>query len=308
MDTGTCADLVADINSALARRRTARIRPHRDDKVLADWNGLMIAALSRLSVASGEAWPLEAAQRCAQCVLETVQDGGEVHHARTGKDGHIAGMLDDHAFLAWGLLELYEASFDASYLDAATAIVTTLFARFWDGGSGGFFLASDAADDLIARQKVVYDGAVPSGNSVMLLVLSRGEGLLGPLGHPGALDAMLSAFSSAVSAAPSAHACFMMGVDTALGPCAQVAITGTQHDGVDALVSAYRSVYAPHAVIAASAGSGGDAVPLLAHRPAAPVAEAHVCIGATCMRPTGDPLELAAALEGLYDGAARHES
>ncbi len=308
MDTGTCTDIVADINSTLARRRATRTRPHRDEKVLADWNGLMIAALSRFFVASGEAWSLEAARRCANFVLETLQEGGAVHHTIKGGGTRIAGTLDDYAFLAWGLLELYEASFDASYLDAASAIAEHLFARFWDKDAGGFFLASDGADDLIARQKVVYDGAIPSGNSVMLLVLSRGEGLFGPQGHPGAVDAMLSAFSPAVSAAPSAHTCFMMGVDTALGPCAQVAIIGTLHDGVDALVSAYRSVYVPHAVIAASAGGGGDAVPLLAHRPAAPAAKAHVCIGSTCMRPIGDPRELAVALEGLYDGATCHES
>jgi uncharacterized protein YyaL (SSP411 family) len=299
IDHDTCSDLVGDIVAAMARARQARVRPHRDEKVLADWNGLMVAALSRLHVASGEKWALEAAEKCASYILAHLAHSGSLHHVSCGSTC-IEGTIDDYAFVAWGLLELYEASFNARWLKEAAPLIEHAFEHFWDDGKGGFFTSSDRALDLIARQKPVYDGAVPSGNSAMLLVLARAGGLLSLHGHEGAVSAILDAFYEQVSAAPSSHAWFLLGADIVLGPGMSVAVTGTDKTAVQALVAAFRSSYAPHAVIAAATGVPDPSIPLLEQRQTTQRGVAHICGDAACHPPTSDPSELAKTIDGLY--------
>ncbi len=155
--------------------REGRVRPFRDDKVLADWNGLMIAALARAGAAFDEPSLTEAALRAADFVLGRMRgrDGRLFHRWRDGEAG-IPAFADDHAFLAWGLLELYAAGFDTRHLEAAIGITDDFIARFWDDAAGGFFQAAvDAVDGRALRRKAITDGVMPSANSAGLLVLAR---------------------------------------------------------------------------------------------------------------------------------------
>ncbi|HNT72144.1 MAG TPA: thioredoxin domain-containing protein, partial [Methanothrix sp.] len=141
--------------------REGRARPKKDDKVLADWNGLAIAALARGSQVLGDGGLKEAADRAAGFILDRMRDGRGrlLHRYRDGTAG-ILGNLDDYAFLIWGLLELYEAGFRPEHLEAARSLALEMVTRFRDGEGGGFFFTPEDGEELIVRRKDGHDGAL----------------------------------------------------------------------------------------------------------------------------------------------------
>jgi uncharacterized protein YyaL (SSP411 family) len=187
---------------ALLAARGRRARPLRDDKVLADWNGLMIAALARASALLGEpGWAREAAA-AAGFVLGRLRDGagGLLHRWRDGEAAFPA-TLDDHAFMARGCLELHAATGEARWLEEARGLADAMIARFRDPDGGGFFFA--AADPLLPlRQKIAADGAVPSGNAVAVEVLARLARLTGQGRYREEAQAALAACGGDVEANP----------------------------------------------------------------------------------------------------------
>ena len=154
--------------------REKRVHPHKDDKILTDWNGLMIAALSKGASVFSDPLYSDAAKRAADFVLGKMTDGKGrlLHRWRDGEAG-IGGSIDDYSFFIWGLLELYESTFDIKYLKAALDLQTEMTGLFWDDKNGGFYFTSHDAEELITRHKEIYDGAIPSGNSVAMLNLLR---------------------------------------------------------------------------------------------------------------------------------------
>jgi uncharacterized protein YyaL (SSP411 family) len=156
----------------LLAAREQRVRPHRDDKVLADWNGLMIAALAKAAVVLEEPAYASAAARAAAFVLTTLRDaaGNLLHRYRDGEAAFPA-VLDDYAALAWGCLELHAATGERRWLDEATALAEALTARFDDGGGGLFFAAPDPL--LPLRQVIATDAALPAGAAIAAEVLVR---------------------------------------------------------------------------------------------------------------------------------------
>ena len=154
--------------------RDKRVHPHKDDKILADWNGLMIAALAKGAQVFDEPKYAEVAKRAADFILTDMRraDGRILHRYREGHAA-IQANADDYAFLIWGLLELYETIFDVHYLRTALDLNSEMIKYFWDEQDGGFYFTADDAEELIVRQKEIYDGAIPSGNSVAVLNLFR---------------------------------------------------------------------------------------------------------------------------------------
>ncbi len=207
--------------------RETRVRPHKDDKILTDWNGLMIAALAKAAQAFDEPDYAKAAQSAADFILTQMRDatGRLLHRYRDGEAAVLA-HLDDYAFLIWGLLELYEATFETRYLQTALDLNRDLIAHFWDGASGGFYFTANDAESLLIRPKEVYDGAVPSGNSIAMLNLLR----LGRMTANTEFEAKAAqigrTFAREIQAMPSAHTQLMMAVDFALGPSHEVVIVG----------------------------------------------------------------------------------
>ena len=206
--------------------RLSRTALHRDDKVLTAWNGLAMAALARAGLVLDEPWYLDAARQTAEFLAEklTTSDGRLLARWRDGDAAH-PGKLDDYAFLAYGLLELYSATFDASYLTRAVGLADCLLKLFFDGERGGFYPYASNGEQLLTRTKEAYDGAMPSGNSIAALVLFRLSRLTGEMRWREAADLQLSWLAGAAEGYPAGHSFAMLACLEELWPTAELVIT-----------------------------------------------------------------------------------
>jgi hypothetical protein len=192
--------------------RETRVHPFKDDKILTDWNGLMIAAFARGAVVLDSPEYLAAAQGAADFILTRLrnEEGRLWKRYRNGTAG-IDAHLDDYSFVIWGLLELYEAGFDPHYLESAVNLAEVMETDFWDRSNGGFFLGSDKAESLLVRSKVGYDGAFPSGNSVAVLVLNRLSRITGNPHWAELADTTLRIFAADMEHAPTGFTGMLLG-------------------------------------------------------------------------------------------------
>jgi len=165
---------IGDAKKKLFEYREKRMHPGKDDKILTDWNGLMIAALAKGAQAFDKPEYADAARKASDFMLSRMRgtDGRFYHRYRDGEPAVMA-FLDDHAFFVWGLIELYESTFEVSYLMAALEITDIMIEHFQDKENHGLYFTADDAEELILRKKEIYDGAVPSGNSIAMLNLLR---------------------------------------------------------------------------------------------------------------------------------------
>jgi hypothetical protein len=284
------------IRQKLFDYRNKRVHPMKDDKVLTDWNGLMIAALAKGAQALEDPQYAEAARRAADFILGSMRKGNGrlLHRYRQGQAG-VEANLDDYAFLVWGLIELYETLFQVGHLKVALDLTGDMVRHFWDEGSGGFYLTPDDGESLFVRKKEIYDGAIPSGNSVAMLNLLR----LGRMTANPDLEERAarigSAFSGAVKHSPSAHAQLMVALDFAVGPSYEVVIAGEiQAEDTGAMLKALGTRFLPNKVVLFN--TGGTETPELAQ--IAPFtrnqptiggrATAYVCMNYNCKLPVTD--------------------
>jgi uncharacterized protein YyaL (SSP411 family) len=297
-------ELKRKIDSARSRLfdiRERRIHPHKDDKILTDWNGLMIAALARGAQVLGEKAYSSAAEEAVEFILKKIRkpDGRLLHRYREG-EASIAAHLDDYAFLVWGLIETYEATFDAKFLKTALEFNWDMIHHFWDQ-RGGLYFTSDDAENLIVRKKEVYDGALPSGNAVAMLNLLRLGRYTGDADLEDRASNLQKAFSEQVRQFPSGYTQFLSAVDFSLGPSHEVVISGSQ--GATEMLNALRSRYFPNQVLlfrptdGESAGIDAMAAFVKHYRPVDGRATAYVCSGHACKSPTTEVKELLALLE-----------
>jgi uncharacterized protein YyaL (SSP411 family) len=275
--------------------REERKHPYKDDKVLTDWNGLMIAALAKASTAFGDPQYAEAATKAVGFIFKHLRtpDGQLLHRYRDG-DAAIHGHLDDYAFLIWGLIELYEAAFDARYLKAALELNERLLKHFWDKDAGGLYFSPDYGEALIVRKKEFYDGAIPSGNAVaMWNMLRLGRITANPRLEKRGVD-IGRAFSKAVKQFPSAYTQFMVALDFAAGPCYEVVIVG-QPDAKDTkeMLNALARCFTPNVVALFRPTVNSEEIDSLADYLASyeslnGKATAYVCTHFACKAPTTD--------------------
>jgi len=216
--------LIETERARLFAERAQRVHPFRDDKILADWNGLMIAAFSKAAQVFNIEKYREAAQKAADFILREMVEDILYHRFRDGERA-IPGFLDDYAFLVWGLLELYEATFETSYLTHALSLTGYLMDHFWDP-RGGFYHTSDGGEYILIRKKDSYDGALPSGNSVALMNLLRLSRITGNTEYEEKAWVLLNGFSLPVSQVPGSHTFFLMALDFALGSTYEVVVVG----------------------------------------------------------------------------------
>ena len=147
--------------------REKRVHPQKDDKILTDWNGLMIAALARAGAVLDNEVYLEAAEKSAHFIIDNlIESNGKLLKRYRNNNAGIDGMIEDYAFFIWGLIELYQSTFDYKYIKIASNLADYQLNHFWDKDNNGFYFTSDLSEELIIRSKEVYDGAIPSGNSV----------------------------------------------------------------------------------------------------------------------------------------------
>jgi len=242
---------IDEARTKLFEVREKRIHPHKDDKILTNWNGLMIAALAKGAQVLSESKYIDAAKKSANFILENMRDknGRLLHRYRDG-DAGIKANADDYAFFIWGLIELYEASFDVRYLQTALELKKEMINHFWDNKNGGFYFTSDDGDDLIVRQKEINDGAIPSGNSVAMLNMLR----LGRITADTDLEEKASmingVFSKLIGRYPSAFTQFLVGLDFGIGPSYEVIIAGNSGaEDTGAMIKALRMRFVPNKIV-----------------------------------------------------------
>ncbi len=207
--------------------RKNRIHPLKDDKIITSWNGLMIAALAKGAQALGDTRYTEAAENAARFILENLRDSnGRLLRRYREHEAALPAYLDDYAFLVWGLLELYEATFNVIWLETAIRLNQDMIDIFWDDENGGLFFTGKGNENLITQSKEVYDGALPSGNSVAALNFLRLNRMTGDTDSAQKLDQLMGAFSGQVKNVPMAHTQFLSAVDFMVGPGREIVIAG----------------------------------------------------------------------------------
>lgn len=192
------------IRSILFEARDKRIHPFKDDKVLTDWNGLMIAALSIASRIFNDENILSLAKTTSNFILSTMlNEKNELLHRYRNGSKSIAATLDDYSFLIWGLIELYQSTFDFELINKINLLTEKTIELFYDQENGGFYLSQANAQDLIIRTKDNYDGAIPSGNSVMLYNLIKLNSILFENKFSDVIEKSLQYFSNQLVNSPS---------------------------------------------------------------------------------------------------------
>ena len=207
--------------------REKRIHPHKDDKILTDWNGLVISALSKAARIFDKKKYSDAAEIAVKFIEKHLFPDKErlLHRYRAGESG-LPAQIDDYAFMISGLLDLYETVFKVEYLKLALCLQEIQLNHYWDNENGGFFYTSDDAEILLIRQKEIYDGAIPSGNSVSLSNLLRFGRITGNSDFEDKAEKLIKAFSVQVANSPMAFSQFLMGVDFAIGPAKEIVVVG----------------------------------------------------------------------------------
>jgi uncharacterized protein YyaL (SSP411 family) len=233
------------IQHTLFEVRKKRVAPAIDDKVLTDWNGLMVAALAKAGVILDQPDYVSAAMKTADFILNKMLKDGKLYHRYAKDELAINGFLDDYAFLAYGLIELYEATFLGKYLEAASALTKSMIEKFWDDKNGGFFQAQ-TAEASMPKMKQLYDGAIPSGNSVALLDLLLLSRLTNEPTYDQKATEMTKTFGQEVEGVPEAYTFFLAAFDFLIGPSYSVAIVGDlkQKDSTE-MLDALRKHYLP---------------------------------------------------------------
>ena len=292
-----------DLREKLFAGREKREHPYKDDKVLTDWNGIAIAAFSKAAAAFGEKRYSDAARGSIEFIRQNlVRDGRLLHRYREG-EAAIMASVDDYAFFIWGLLEYYESVFDEEYLALAISLCRDQFEHFWDEEFSGFFFTADDGETLITRQKEIYDGALPSGNSVSTLNILRIARLTGDPELEDKAARMAAAFSSQISRHPASFSMHMNSLDFMLGPSFEIVIAGDRNSPeTRRFLNTLSSEYLPNKVVILKDKANEAEISRIApyaesHKPLNGKAAAYVCSNYECRLPTDDPARMLELME-----------
>jgi uncharacterized protein YyaL (SSP411 family) len=300
MDPAEAEVQVAAARTILFQARAERVAPARDEKVLTEWNGLMIHALAECGAVLGRADALRAAEQAADFVLSHMsQEDGRLY--RSYKDGRARfnGYLEDYAAFIRGLIALYEATFTLRWLAEASRLTQLLFAQFHDDANSGFFQTGADHEVLVARRKDYIDNAIPSGNSMAAEALLRLSVLVGNESYRREALRICLSMKEAMAQQPTGFGRLLSVLNSLLSPSREVAIVGPPDDpATRALLAEVHKRYLPTTVLAGKAPGVDAPLPLLEGRdlldgkPAA-----YVCENYVCRLPVSDPAALAALLD-----------
>ena len=275
--------------------REKRIHPQKDDKILTDWNGLMIAALAQGAQVLDDQRYADAAKKAADFTLDKLRnkDGRLLKRYRNGNAG-LPAHLEDYAYFIWGLNNLYEATFDAKYLQASLAQNEILTKHFWDAKLGGYFMTADDGETLIVRSKDIYDGARPSGNSVMMLNLLRLGRITGNADFEHKAYALGKAFSGRIELGPGQFTFLMQALDFAVGPSFEVVISGEAgKTDTQTMLRKLRKPFVPNKVVLLRGKEAGAIAKIAPYTESQAMREgkatAYVCQNFACKMPVTDP-------------------
>ncbi|MHB0879098.1 MAG: thioredoxin domain-containing protein [Anaerolineae bacterium] len=292
--------VVAESRPLLLTARERREHPGRDEKILTEWNGLMIHALAEVGAALDHAEALQAAQAVARFVLTQMrQPGGRL--CRSHKDGkaRIPAYLEDYASLVRCLVALYEADFDPRWVEDACRIADGMLSLFLDADRGGFYQTAADQPALVARRKEVVDAALPSGNALAAEALLRLSALTGDAGYWEHAERTLALVSDLAGGQPHAFGRSLAAIDLLLGPEREIAIIGDPSgQRTRELLRLVRRRYLPNTVVAVKPPDQGDS-PLALFKGRKPIdgeVVAYVCEDYVCQAPVTEPEEFAALL------------
>jgi uncharacterized protein len=292
---------IVEIREKLFAVREERVRPGRDDKVLAAWNGLMLRSFALAAHVTGREDYREAAVKNATFIVEKLKENGRIH--RSYKDGRARfnGYLEDYAMVADGLAALYETTFDTCWLVEADTLFDAVSELFWDEDKRAFYDTPADHEELVTRPRDVYDNAAPSGTSVATEVLLKLALLLDRNDYRQRAEDVLEELAGGMEKVPSAFGRLLCALDFSTSEPREVAVVGDP-DAPDtkALLKTVYEGYLPNKVVAGRGpddDEAGGLIPLLAQRPARDgKATAYVCVHYACQTPTTDPEELSRQL------------
>lgn len=276
---------VDSMRRILLNERSKRIRPHLDDKILTDWNSLMIIGLCKAYKAFADEKFLLCAQRTYNFLKANMfsYDNSLKHRYKSGITG-IEGMIDDYSFTIAAALDIFSVTAEAQYLNDAIILTEHLIKHF-SAPDGGFYFTSDLAEKLIIRKKEIYDGAIPSGNSIMLMNLVKLNKITADLSYNEIAEKMIKAFGASVSSVPSAYTSFVTGLDSLILPTGEIIIVGTTADSD--FYKYINSLFLPNYQIILKTEENstllGEHVALM--RQVNEVVTAYICHDSTCSQP-----------------------
>jgi len=280
--------------------REKRIHPGKDEKILTDWNGLMIAALTKGAIAFQNENLLNAAVNATDFLLSNLKStNGKLLHRYKDGISEIPAFLSDYAFFIWALTELYEATFDIFYLKTALELHQIQLNDFWDENIGGFYFTSKYGEELLTRQKEIYDGAIPSGNSIAMFNLLKLSFITGDYILEEKADILSRVFSNKVKANLLAYTQFLIAIDFAIGPTYSLVIVGDSNaNDTNELVKLIQKEYIPNKIIilrkteveSPKMDKFSNFIQFFVKLDNK--ATGYVCINKTCKPPTSDPQKI----------------
>jgi uncharacterized protein YyaL (SSP411 family)/aryl-alcohol dehydrogenase-like predicted oxidoreductase len=293
-------ETILRVRPLLYRARQERVPPGLDDKIITAWNGMTISAMAEAGRVLGVSRYIAGAMKAADFLLlvHRTSEGTLLRTSRQGR-AHLAGVLEDYAYLAEGLIDLYEASAQERYLTAALQLGEQIVESYQDEDQGGFYTTAKMHETLIVRAREGADGATPSGNAVAVSALARLSFHYGRQDLREAAIGGIRAYGRQIARYPRAFSKSLAVVDLlAEGPI-ELAFVGAPNDpGLEALQLAVREVFLPHRVIASGDGTGTPSGhPLLAGKELVEgKAALYICRNFSCQRPITDPREVTEAL------------
>jgi len=215
------------IRKQLYDHREKRVHPYKDDKILTDWNSLMIVAYAKAGRAFDNPQYIKIAEKAYSFISKNLMntDGSLSHRYRDGHAG-ITATIDDYAYLTWALLELYESTYNIEYLKKSIELLDYSVLHFWDNKNGGFYFTSNDAEELLTRKKEIYDGATPSGNSVQLSNLMKIGKITAKTNYSDLAEQLIKIFTQQVENSPSAFSMFNIGAMLAYEKSFEIVVVG----------------------------------------------------------------------------------
>ncbi|MBI2191035.1 MAG: thioredoxin domain-containing protein [Planctomycetes bacterium] len=283
----------------LLAAREKRVHPQKDDKVLTDWNGLMIAALALGGRTLEDAPYTAAAEKAANFVLSKLRrNDGRLLKRYRQNEAALPAHLEDYAFMVWGLFELYQSTFDVRYLREAISLNNLMLKHFWDPQDGGLFQTADDGEKLLVRSKDIYDGAIPSGNSVAALNLVRLGRLTANPDYEKNAEGIMKAFSDGVDRQASGHTQLLIALEFIEGRSYEIVIAGDpEREDTRAALRALWRPFLPGKVVLLRPDGDASAITDIApyaksQQSIQGAATAYVCQNFACKLPTTDIQEM----------------
>ena len=283
------------IRKKLFTIREDRVHPQKDDKILTDWNGLMIAAMARAGAVLNNEEYANSAVQAMDFIFQNLQnkDGSLLKRYRKGNAG-LTGVLDDYAFTIWALIELYHLSYDEKYLEIAMNLSEYQIDQFWDFDNHGFFFTATSGEQLLVRIKEVYDGAIPSGNSVSAYNFIRLARMTSRPDFEDTAFQIINAFAGQLNRGSSGYSMMMQAADFVFGPSYEVLVFGKKENPkTQKMLEDIQSIYMPNRVMVYGAtGSANlkNIIPFVSYYPPAKDGKplVYVCQNFSCKLPTSD--------------------